>query len=312
MKRILITGSNGLLGQKVVELLAQSREYNLLLVSEQEQSVFEDDALPYISLDLTNRQSVRKMIDEFEPEVIINTAALTDVDRCETERELAWRANVNSVENLVHSGKLFDTHLIHISTDYIFDGKNGPYSEHDRPNPINYYGRTKLASENVILTNDIKYTIVRTIVLYGVGVNVKPNFGLWLHNNLSKGKQIRAFDDMYTSPTLVDDLAYAILKIIELQRTGIFHVSGRDIISRYDFAVRFANIFGYDKGLITPVKTASMKMAASRPLRSGFIILKAETALGVQMSNTDQGITIFKNQLNSGMYNSVETRFSHK
>lgn len=296
-KRILITGSNGLLGQKVVDLLVRSGGYEVLLTSRREHSVFKSDALPYVSLDLSNRQTVRKVIDEFEPEIIINTAALTDVDKCETERAMAWKANVTSVENLAISAKLVGAHLIHISTDYVFDGKNGPYAEDDRPNPINYYGRTKLAAENVIFTNDITHTIVRTIVLYGTGIGVKLNFGLWLHKQFIEEKPIRVFDDMFTNPTLVDDLAYALLKIVELKRTGIYHISGPDLISRYQFAVKFAQVFNFDKKLVTPIKSAAMKMAAARPLRSGFITLKAETDLGIKMSNVEHGLMIFKNQL---------------
>jgi dTDP-4-dehydrorhamnose reductase len=308
LKRILITGSNGLLGQKVVDLFTRCGGYALLLTSKREHSVFKGDAFPYVSLDLSNRTAVRKVVDEFEPEIIINTAAMTDVDKCETERALAWKANVSSVENLVVSGKLVGAHLIHISTDYVFDGKNGPYAEDARPNPINYYGRTKLAAENVILTNEITHTIVRTIVLYGTGAGVKLNFGLWMHQQLAEAKPVRAFDDMFTNPTLADDLAYALLKIVELQRTGQYHISGPDFISRYEFAVKLAQTFGFDKKLVTPIKSASMKMAAQRPLRSGFITLKAETDLGIKMSNVEHGLMIFKNQLGTEMHDTMHRK----
>jgi dTDP-4-dehydrorhamnose reductase len=296
-KKILITGSNGLLGQKVVDLFARCGTYELLLTSKRAHSVFREDVLPYLSLDLSNRQAVRKIVDEFEPEIIINTAAMTDVDKCETQRAEAWKTNVVSVENLTVCAKLVGAHLIHISTDYVFDGKNGPYSEDARPNPINYYGRTKLAAENVILTNEIKHTIVRTIVLYGTGIDVKLNFGLWLYQQFTEEKPVRAFDDMFTTPTLADDAAYALLKIVELQRTGIYHIAGPDFISRYEFAVKLAQVFGFDKKLVIPVKSASLKMPAQRPLRSGFITLKAETDLGIKTSNVELGLMVLKNQL---------------
>ena len=236
-------------------------------------------------------------MDEFEPDVIIHTAAVTDVDLCEKERGLAWQVNVGAVENLAYAAKIVGAKMIHLSTDYVFDGKSGPYSEADRPNPISYYGRTKLASENLLLTSGVQSTIIRTMVLYGLGINVKSNFALWVHNNLKDGKTIRVVDDQFGNPTFADDLAYAILKIIELERTGIYHIAGADIVSRYDFALSLADVFKFNKKLITPVKSSIFKQPAPRPLKSGLIILKAQTELDVKMSGTEYGLTIFKNQI---------------
>jgi dTDP-4-dehydrorhamnose reductase len=301
MKRILITGSNGLLGQKVVELLSRSTGYNLLLTSRQEQSVFEDETLPYRRLDTTDKQEVRKVIDEIEPDVVVHTAAMTNVDQCELEREAAWRMNVGSVENLANSVKLVGARLIHLSTDYVFDGKSGPYDERARPNPLSYYGRTKLAGENVLRTSGVPNTIIRTMVLYGIGYGVKLNFGLWLLKNLTDGKPVKVVDDQIGNPTLVDDLAYAIVKIIELERNGIYNIAGADLTSRYDFAIAFAKTFNFNARLITPVKTSSLKQPAPRPLKSGFITLKAETDLDIKMSGVQHGLTVFKNQLEGSM-----------
>ncbi|MBI1805236.1 MAG: dTDP-4-dehydrorhamnose reductase [Ignavibacteriae bacterium] len=301
MKRILITGSNGLLGQKIVELLSRSTNYNLLLTSKQEQSVFDDETLPYRQLDVSDKHEVRKVIDEIEPDIIVNTAAMTNVDKCETERDAAWHANVMSVENLAYSAKLVGAHIIHISTDYVFDGKNGPYDELVRPNPLSYYGRTKLASENVLRTSGIPHTIVRTMVLYGIGFGVKMNFALWLLRELSEGRTARVVDDQIGNPTLADDLAYALIKIMELGRTGLYHISGPDLASRYAFARALADVFEFDQRMITPIKTGSLKQPASRPLKSGFITLKAETDLGMKMSGMKQGLTVLRNQLSVNM-----------
>ncbi len=301
MTRILITGSNGLLGQKLVELLSRSTNYSLFLTSKHERSVFQDENISYRQLDISDKTNVRKVVDEVEPAFIVNTAGMTNVDQCETDRELAWRSNVVSVENLVHSAKLVGAHLIQLSTDYIFDGKNGPYDEFDRPNPLNYYGRTKLAAENVLRTSEIPSTIVRTVVLYGIGYGVKMNFALWVLKSLSEGNHIHVVDDQMSSPTLVDDLAYALSKVIELGRTGVYHISGPDIVSRFDFAKTLASIFGLDGKLIIPAKTQALKQAASRPLKSGFIILKAETELSIKMSGVKQGLSIFKNQISVSM-----------
>ena len=285
-----------MLGQKTVEIFSRTR-YPLLLLSLEEHSVFDQAILPYRSIDLTRRQEVRKVVDEFEPDVIVHTAAVTDVDLCEKERGLAWQVNVGAVENLSYAAKLTGAKIIHLSTDYVFDGKSGPYNELDRPNPISYYGRTKLASENLLLTSGVQNAIIRTMVLYGLGLNVKSNFALWLYNNLKDGKPLRVVDDQFGNPTLADDLAYAILKIIELERTGVYHIAGSDMISRYDFALILARVFNFNKKLITPVKSSTFIQPAPRPLKSGLIILKAQTELDVKMSGVEHGLTVFKNQL---------------
>jgi dTDP-4-dehydrorhamnose reductase len=297
--RVLITGSNGLLGQKLTELFSHISSFNLMLCSRQDQSVFPEETLTYRKLDITSRTDVKKVIEEYEPDVIVNSAAITNVDACETEREAAWRINVSGVENIVQAAKLTGSKLIHVSTDYVFDGKTGPYSEVDRPNPMSYYGRTKLASENVITTSGIPHAIVRTMVLYGIGYGVKLNFALWLLRELSQENPVRVVDDQICNPTLADDLAYAILKIIELNRTGLYHVSGSDLMSRYEFAMMLARAFRYNRRLITPVKTASLKQPAARPLRSGFVTLKAQVDLGIKPSGVEQGLTIFKNQVST-------------
>lgn len=306
MKRVLITGSNGLLGQKLVELLSNSPNYLLLLTSRQSASVFTSDQLQYRQLDTTRRSDVDAAVGEFEPEVIVNAAAMTNVDACETEREKAWRSNVTGVENLLHAAKLSGARLVHISTDYVFDGKNGPYSETDRPNPICYYGRTKLASENLVTTSGLPATVIRTMVLYGIARNVKANFALWLLANLKAEKPVRVVDDQIGNPTIAEDLAYGILKVIELERLGLYHVAGPDLVSRYEFALALAKIFGFNKKLITPVKTATMKQPAARPLKSGLITLKAQTDLDIRLAGVEQGAIIFKNQVLSVLDHSAK------
>jgi len=299
VQRVLIIGSNGLLGQKIAELLSLCGNYSLMLTSQEELSVFDEGALPYARLDITRRNDVRRIVDEIEPEVIINAAAVTDVDLCENERELAWKVNVSGVENIVYAAKLVGASVIHISTDYVFDGKNGPYDELAHPSPLGYYGKTKLASENVLRASGLSYTILRTMILYGSGVDVKQNFALWLIKNLSEGKPVRVVDDQIGNPTLVDDLAYAILKIIELGRSGLYHIAGRDLVSRHDFAVVLSEIFDFDRKLITAVKTSTLKQLAERPMNSGFITLKAETELGAKASGIKHGLTVLKNQIDA-------------
>jgi dTDP-4-dehydrorhamnose reductase len=294
MKRILICGANGLLGQRLSAMLGTQNDIEVLNTSVERSFVFDDRLFDYTQLDITQRGDVKSLLSSFQPTIIINAAAATNVDWCETNREEAWKVNVTAVENLVEASRKVGAHLVHISTDYVFDGKSGPYNEEAKPNPISYYGKTKLAGENVIRGAEIPYTIIRTIVLYGDGINVKPNFALWIIESLRRGAKIRCVDDQLSNPTYVGDLALAILKACDLNRTGTFHVCGSEFLSRYDFAVRVAEVFGLDRRFIERIKTADLHQAASRPMVTGFLTLKAETQLGMRFLNTTEGLTLLK------------------
>jgi len=299
MRRLLITGSNGLLGQRLVDLLSRLSNYNVLLTSRQPKSIYGEETLAYSQLDLAKRADVRRVIEEYEPDVIINAAAMTDVDKCEAERAMAWNTNVIGVENIIGAAKLIGARIIQLSTDYIFDGKSGPYHETDRPCPVNYYGRSKLAAENLLTTSGVPHMIVRTSILYGMGTEVNVNFGMWLLRNLGEEQTVRVAMDQFGNPTLADDVAYAIIRGIELNRTGTYHIAGPDLLSRYDFAIALADLFSLNRKLISPVTSAALRQAATRPLKAGFITLKADTDLGIKMSGADRGLSIFRNQVES-------------
>jgi dTDP-4-dehydrorhamnose reductase len=297
MKRVLICGSNGLLGQKLSLLLSTNTAYEVLNTSKHRSFVFDDRLFDYTQLDITHKGDVKSLVSSFQPSVIINAAAATNVDWCETHREEAWNANAFGVENLVEASRKVAAKLIHVSTDYVFDGRSGPYAEDDRPNPISYYGKTKLAGENAIRTGGIPYAVVRTIVVYGTGINVKNNFALWVVNSLGAAQRIRCVDDQISSPTHVNDLVTAIVRIFETDHTGLYHVCGRERVSRYEFAVRAAEIFGLDATLIDRVKTSDLEQRAPRPMVTGFITLKAETELGLRLMDVQQGLTLLKSDL---------------
>jgi len=297
MKRILICGSNGLLGQRLSLLLNKQTDAEVLSTSHHRSFVFDRQLFDYTQLDITKKGDVKSLISSFQPTVIINAAAATNVDWCESNREAAWKANVTGVENLMEACRKVDAKLVHVSTDYVFDGKGGPYDELARPNPISYYGKTKLAGENAVRASGIPHAIVRTIVVYGYGVDVKENFALWVINSLREGKKIRCVNDQVSNPTYVTDLAQAIIRIIELQREGTYHVCGSEHLSRYDFAVRAANVFALSPDLITPVPSAVLNQPAPRPMVTGFITLKAETELGVQMRDTTSGLELLKSEI---------------
>jgi dTDP-4-dehydrorhamnose reductase len=296
-KRILVIGCNGLLGQKVTEFLIRGSAHKVVTSSIETAPVLQLQSAGYEQVDITSKKDVKRLVHTVEPDVIVNCAAFTNVDACETERELAWKINVGGVEHLIEVARRNNARIVHISTDYIFDGKSGPYDELSRPEPLSYYGKSKLASENALMTSGLDFVIARTIVLYGTGINVKANFALWLVDNLSRNSAVRIVDDQFSNPTLVDDLAQGILNAIELGRTGIYNLAGRDIVSRYDFALELARVFSYDPKLILPIKSAQFKQAAPRPMNSGLITLKAEVELGYRPSTVEQGLQILLSQL---------------
>ncbi len=297
MNRVLICGSNGLLGQRLSLLLSNNTAYEVLNTSRNRTFVFDHQLFDYTQLDITQKSDVKSLVSSFQPSVIINAAAAANVDWCETHREEAWNINVVGVENLVEAARRVGAKLIHISTDYVFDGKSGPYDETAQPNPVNYYGKAKLAAENVVRAGGIPHAIVRTILLYGGGINVKNNFGLWVFNSLRAGQRIRCADDQVCNPTHISDLAHAVLKIFEANRCGLFHVCGRESISRYDFALRAAEVFNLDPALIDRAKLAGLNQVAARPPVTVFVTLKAGTELGLKAMDIREGLMLMKTEL---------------
>lgn len=295
-KRVLITGANGLLGQKLTACFAQDSNIDLLTSSRQAESKSKDYSFGYIQLDITDTKSVKELIWNFEPDYIINSGAYTNVDGCEREKELSWRINVTGVENLVNAARLVGSKIVHVSTDYIFDGQKGPYDEHATPHPLSYYGRGKLASENVLRSSGKHWSIIRTMVVYGVANELNNNFATWLVQELSKGNKVTIVDDQIGNTTLADDLANGIYLLVKKGKKGIYNMAGSDIISRYDFAVALAKAFNFDTSLISPIKTKDLNQLAPRPLNSGLITLKAESELGYRFLSLKESLRLFKSQ----------------
>lgn len=297
-KRILVTGANGLLGQKITNIFSRESEHELVLTDLQSDSAAEvTKKFEYFPLDITKKEMLKDSFKKYNPEAVINAAAYTNVDGCETERELCWRINVDAVKNLIIASRMCSAKLIHFTSDYVFDGKTGNYDENSTPNPKSFYGRAKLASENAIISSGISYAIVRTQVLYGTGKNVRPNFALWLIEKLENNEPVKIVDDQFGQPTVADDVAFGVLQIIDKDCTGIYHICGSEYLSRYKFALKLADIFELDRSLITPVKTSELNQAAGRPMNSSFITLKAETELGVKPLNVTDGLYFLKHQL---------------
>ena len=226
MRRVLVTGANGLVGQKLVAALAP--QCNVLATARQETFQADPGSVEYQQLDIADGGACKELVLAFNPDVIVNSAAFTHVDACEEQRELCWQVNVKGVANLAHAARKNMAKLIHISTDYVFNGEQGPYAEEAKPNPIGYYGKAKLASENEVRIAGIPYAIVRTNVVYGDGVGIKNNFFLWVYNSLAAGKTIRVVTDQYNNPVLADDLAEGIRLLIDQSKYGVFNIQWED------------------------------------------------------------------------------------
>lgn len=278
MKKILITGVNGLLGQALVKTFSGSYEIYSAAIEDSPAI----DLPHYEKLDISDPKGCKNLIWHIEPDAIINAAAFTDVDACEEEKELCWRINVKGVENIAAAARRNMALLVHLSTDYIFDGKAGPYPEDYKPKPLGYYGKSKLASENAVRIAGIPYAIVRTNVLYGTGINVKNNFFLWLYQSLQGNTPIRVVTDQLNNPTLAEELAEGIRLLIQASKYGIYNIAGAEYLSRYDFALKMAEVFGFSKELITPITTDQLMQKAPRPMRGGLRIEKAKRELGYQ------------------------------
>ena len=297
-KKVLVTGSNGLLGQKLTELFRSKDDYILIATSKGKNRFKDHIGYLYRSLDVTNRDEVYKAINEIEPDVVIHAAAMTNVDQCETDRDDCWQLNVRSVEYVTEACRKVNAHLIHISSDFVFDGKDGPYDEQAIPSPISFYGDSKLASERILLKSNITWTILRTILVYGFVENMsRSNIVLWVKKSLEEGKNIRVVDDQYRTPTLVEDLAQACYLVTEKKATGIFNISGCEMMTPYDLALKVADFFILDKKLISRIDSKTLNQPALRPPKTGFKIDKAQKMLGYKPHTFEEGLQLIKKQM---------------
>ena len=298
--KVLITGSNGLLGQKLLHKLREDDTVELVATSIGMNRVSEKEGYSYISLDITNENELKKVLMFENPEVIINTAAMTNVDVCEDRKEKCDDLNVNAVKYLSDLSTKINAHLIHISTDFIFDGENGPYSEYDIPNPLSYYGLSKLKSETVLLESNCCWTVLRTIIVFGVAENLsKGNIVLWAKEALEKGDSLNIVDDQFRSPTLAEDLADACILSFKNEKFGIFNASGKDIMSIYDMVERIAKYYNFSTNQLNRITTATLNQKAIRPLKTGFIIDKSIKELGYNPHSFEESLKIINEQLKS-------------
>lgn len=295
--RILITGANGLLGYKLSQLLSTQPGVEAIATARKKPML--PNNVRFVELDITNREQVIQTITSTKPDVVIHGAAMTQVDQCETERDLCWNSNVHAVEYIVEACTRQDSHLVHVSTDFIFDGSHGPLDETAIPNPVNFYGESKLAGEKVIQQSKINWAILRTVLVYGVTPDMsRSNIVLWVKKSLEDGKTINVVNDQWRTPTLAEDLAMGCFLAAKKKATGIYHVSGSEMMTPFDIATQTADFFNLNKSLIRPADSSTFKQPAMRPPKTGFIVTKAQRELGYKPHTFKEGLTLLREQLN--------------
>jgi dTDP-4-dehydrorhamnose reductase len=299
--KIAITGANGLLGQKLVSLLGTQKNTEVLATGLGPCRILNlPDNARYEVCDISLQDDCSTVFQEFKPDVVIHSAALTNVDECELNPEKCRLLNVEATRNVVRACEAAGAQIIHLSTDFIFDGTKGPLREEDIPNPISIYGQSKLDAEEIVKTAACPWAIVRTILVYGIAPGLsRSNIILWVKASLEQGKNIQVVDDQFRTPTLAEDLAMGCYMIAKNKASGIFNISGRELMTPFEMAMETCDYFHLDKSLITKASAKTFSQPAKRPPRPGFDISKAEKELGYKPHSFAEGIRILAGQMDA-------------
>lgn len=292
--RILLTGANGLLGQKFVRLCANYPGVELLATArgpERIGAALNASNVSYRSLDIESSADWEAALLDFRPDVVLHAAAMTQVDDCEKETDMCQRLNVDAVRLGAECSSRFGAHFVLLSTDFVFDGADGPYEENALPNPLSVYGRSKYDAEQIVQTRSTPWSIVRTVLVVGQVEGLsRSNIVLWATNSLRAGKSLPVVVDQWRSPTWAEDLARGCLAVAQRRAQGIYHISGGETLSVFDFVGRIARVFQLDATLIQPVSTLSLAQPAQRPARTGFVLDKARRDLAYEPTPLDEVI----------------------
>ncbi len=293
---VFIIGCHGELGSNLVK--KATGKYKVIGIGRDDKKLINNVDYEYIKINIFNRKELKELFKQYHPRFVINSVAMIDIDKCEMEKETCWKINVEAVQNLLYSSKFVDANFIHISTDYIFDGKNGPYNEESRPNPVNYYGKSKLAAENFVISSELEYSIIRTTSLYSANnIKGRKNFVVKLFEDLSKGNKVKVVKREIRNPTFTPNLADCIWKLINLEKSGVYNIAGKDIIDRYNYMLEFSRFFGFDENLIEAVSADDFPNRVPRPENCGLLVDKAEKKLYLNLFGIKKGFELFQEQL---------------
>ena len=286
---ILITGSNGLLGQKLVKHLTKN---NIPFIATSKGKNRNPDCMDasYSTMDICSVEDIKSVFDRFIPTHVIHTAAMTNVDECEEFPFECEKLNVEATQLLFEAAQKIGAHFQLLSTDFVFDGLKGNYSETDTPNPLSVYARSKVSAEKLVTTSRyLNYSIVRTIILYGTANNLsRSNIVCWAKEALSKGQPLSIIDDQFRAPTWADDLAWACIRICSLNKTGLYHISGPETMSIYDLVLRIAKFYSFSTQFLTKTDSLSLNQKAKRPPKTGFDLQKAQAELSYKPKTLEE------------------------
>lgn len=297
MTKVLITGSNGLLGQKLTDLYLKKENKLLIATGKGENRHPVKSGYRYEEMDIADYVRVKQVLEKHRPDVVIHTAAMTNVDACESDKQTCIELNVHSVENLAKLSAMLNFHLIHLSTDFIFDGTKKMYTETDLPNPLSFYGHSKLQGEEMVQKYATSWAILRTVLVYGVVSDMsRTNIVLWAYNMLKGGKPANVVDDQFRTPTLAEDLAMGCFLVEDQKAQGIFNIAGPDFMNIYELVEKVANHFSLSMDNVGKVKSETLNQPAKRPPITGLDISKANKELGFAPKSFEVGLELLESQ----------------
>lgn len=293
--KTLIIGANGFTGRRILQQLSLSGEYELTGCS-LHKDIQPADNHRFVQADINNHPAIAQLIGELRPGVVINASALSVPDYCEKHPDEAYATNVSAVANMARCCEQAGSRFIHLSTDFVFDGKKGSlYTEEDTPAPVNYYGRSKYEGELAVAANCSDYANVRVVIVYGKAFpGQHGNILQLVKNRLEAGQEIQVVSDQYRTPTWVQDIAVGVERLMHVSQSGTYHICGGECLSIADIAYRVADYFGLDRSLILPVTTEQMNEATPRPRFSGLSIEKAKRELGYLPHTLEEGMAEMK------------------
>lgn len=291
--KVLVTGANGLLGQHLIRQLVDEGKFTIHATGKGENRLpfGSRNGVTYHPLDITDFKKAQAFVEKISPHIIIHTAAMTQANECAADRTSCWKTNVGATRSLVKGAQKAKSYFIYLSTDFVFDGEEGPYDEQANPNPVNDYGESKLLAEEIVEMSGLHWAIVRTVLVYGDKVpGGRPNFVLWVKEKLEAGETIKVVNDQFRTPTFVEDLAKGILLVLMKHAKGVFHIAGKDLCTPYQLALMIAQLMNKDSSLIEAVNSETLNEAARRPPKTGFIITKAIKELGYVPVKLEEGV----------------------
>lgn len=298
MKTILTTGSNGLLGQKITEKILLEGRFKLVATSKGANRYPIKEGYEYAAMDILDQQQTSDVINRYKPDAIIHTAAMTNVDIAEANQTACKELNVDAVQSLINICAQNKIQLVHLSTDFVFNGSKGPYKETDEVNPLSYYGQSKVWAEDLLKNSNAHWAAIRTILVYGITSDMsRSNIVLWAKGALEKGMPINVVNDQFRMPTLAEDLSEACLLAVEKKASGIYHISGKDYLSIADIVRKVADYWALDYSIVSEVSSSTLNQAAKRPMKTGFILDKSIKDLGYRPHSFEEGLQIVDEQM---------------